>query len=86
MKPSVPPVAVSLYVTLYSLALADVRICANDGLPDDAVAAATVPEAAVVAVTPLVVVPEGVVPPHDAAITNANTRAAALPLFTTQRR
>jgi hypothetical protein len=74
-----------LYVTLYSLALAELRICPNDGLLADAEpVAAAVDVAALVAAAPVAVVPVGLAePPHDAAITNANARTAALPLFTT---
>src|SRR5688572_13244367 len=34
VNPAAPPVAVSVYVTLYSLALAEPRIWPNDGLPE----------------------------------------------------
>ena len=68
---------------MYSLALAEPRIWPNDGLPDVGAPLAPPLEAAFVAVAPAVV-PEVVVPPpHDAAITKANTRTAELPLFTT---
>jgi len=52
----------------------------------DGATLAVVPVAttAFVAVAPVVPVVVGVDPPHDAAITNARTRTAELPLFTTK--
>jgi hypothetical protein len=66
--------------------LAELRIWRNEGLPADGTPVAAAPDgtALLVAAAPLVV-PEGVaVPPHDAAITNANTSAAELPFFITR--
>src|SRR5712691_11608461 len=70
---SAPTVVVSLYVTLYSVAFAELRTWAKDGPPADGTPVATVPDpaAGVAAAPPVVVLVVPVAPPHDAAITNA---------------
>jgi hypothetical protein len=81
-----PPVAVSLYVTLYSVALAAVRTCPKEGpvAPGVPVAAPGDP-GALVAVAPAVVDVVVVEPPHDTTII-VNARRSALPSLTTRRR